>query len=50
MTVFTESELELQAKEKLGEDKAIVQRDLQSLKEWIRKSPHLQNIRQGLSK
>ena len=46
MTIFTDSELELMAKENLGEDKANLQKDLQALKDWIWKSPHLQTIRQ----
>ena len=49
MTVYSESELELNAKERLGEDKTTVKRDLHTLKDWIRKSPHLQNIRQGVN-
>ena len=48
MTVFSESELETIAREQVGEDKATVKNDIAAIKLWIKKSPHLKNIKQGI--
>eukprot|EP00090_Calanus_glacialis_P029305 TRINITY_DN47040_c0_g1_i1.p1 TRINITY_DN47040_c0_g1~~TRINITY_DN47040_c0_g1_i1.p1 ORF type:complete len:319 (+),score=84.77 TRINITY_DN47040_c0_g1_i1:28-957(+) len=46
MNVFSQSELEKVAQDELGEDKAHIKSDLQTLKDWISKTPHLKGIRQ----
>jgi len=46
MTIFSETELETIAKEQIGEDKTAVKNDIAAIKLWIRKSPHLKNIKQ----
>ena len=47
MTILTKEELEISAKNNLGEEKTTIERDLQTLRDWINKSRHLQNIRKG---
>merc|ERR1711892_306266 len=45
MNVLSAAELEQIAKDELGENKARIESDLQSLKDWISKTPHLKGIR-----
>ena len=47
MTILTKEELEISAKNNLGEEKTTIERDLQTLRDWINKSRHLQNTRKG---
>jgi len=50
MNVWTEEKLDQTAREELGEETERVKADLTSLKEWLSKSPHLQNVRKDDSK
>merc|ERR1712013_919304 len=47
MNKLSEEELEKAANEELGEDKQRLKSDIEALKEWISKTPHLKGIRQG---
>jgi len=46
MNVLSEEELEKAANEELGEDKQRLKSDIQALRDWISKTPHLKGIRQ----
>jgi len=45
MNVFNEEELQKSASEELGEDKQRLKSDIQALRDWISKTPHLNGIR-----
>merc|ERR1712013_185632 len=46
MNKLSEEELEKAANKELGEDKQRLKSDIEALKEWISKTPHLKGIRQ----
>ena len=47
MNVWSNEELAKAAREELGEEPQKVQEDLEALKAWLAKSPHLKTVRQG---
>jgi len=46
MNTLSKEELEQAAKEELGEDRQRLKSDIQALRDWIKKTPHLKGIRQ----
>ena len=47
MNIWSDEEVAKAAKEELGEEPLKVQEDLEALKAWLAKSPHLKTVRQG---